>query len=134
MRRILMLMPNVRQMQYHCGKGIEKHAGALRTGLIYFISGIGGYELRNSAHQVTCVILKIILRIWPVDRLAFDYYLVCLLILNRYAVSGIFAPTTVSVGADPAAFGLLGVQLVELFQAWQIVPDRRMALTKVLLL
>jgi len=49
-------------------------------------------------------------------------------------IGGIFAPDQVATGSDPAAFGLLAVTMVELFQAWQIVPDRKAQLTKLLLL
>lgn len=38
-------------------------------------------------------------------------------------ISAIFSPKTISMGADPAVYGLLGVMLVELFQAWQIIPS-----------
>eukprot|EP00039_Didymoeca_costata_P023778 m.8231 g.8231 ORF g.8231 m.8231 type:complete len:695 (-) comp3858_c0_seq1:58-2142(-) len=38
-------------------------------------------------------------------------------------ISAIFSPTTVSMGADPAVYGLMGVMFVELFQAWQVVPN-----------
>lgn len=38
-------------------------------------------------------------------------------------ISGIFSPNTVSVGPDPAVYGLIGVMFVELLQAWQVVPD-----------
>jgi membrane associated rhomboid family serine protease len=37
-------------------------------------------------------------------------------------ISGIFSPRSVSLGADPAVYGLLAVMYVELFQAWQVVP------------
>lgn len=45
-------------------------------------------------------------------------------------ISGIFSPKTVSMGADPAVYGLLGVMIVELFQAWQIIPRPLLQLTK----
>ena len=70
-------------VQFFAGKQIERQAGALRTILIYFISGIGGY-----------------------------------------VVSGIFTPNRVAVGADPAIYGLVGVLLVELFQAWPVSQRR----------
>merc|ERR1712054_487470 len=49
-------------------------------------------------------------------------------------IGSIFAPDQVATGSDPAAFGLLAATMVELFQAWQIVPDRKAQLTKLLLL
>jgi len=52
--------------------------------------------------------------------------------LGGYVTSAIFSPLTVSVGADPAVYGLLGVMMVELFQAWQIVPDAKTQLAKLL--
>lgn len=70
-------------IQLYAGCEIEKSAGFLRTLLIYFICGIGGY-----------------------------------------AISGIFIKSQVTTGADPAVYGLLAVLLVELFQSWQIVPNR----------
>jgi len=69
-------------VQYYVCKGIEKQAGFLRTLLIYFFSGVGGYT-----------------------------------------ISGNFAPQSVSVGSDPGVYGMLGVMFVELFQAWQVVPN-----------
>eukprot|EP00050_Salpingoeca_kvevrii_P002881 m.207381 g.207381 ORF g.207381 m.207381 type:complete len:624 (+) comp10710_c0_seq1:4116-5987(+) len=80
-------------IQYNAGVQIEKQAGFLRTALIYFISGVGGY-----------------------------------------VISGIFASTQVSVGADPAVYGFLGVLLVELFQAWQILPNAFRSLMKLMAL
>lgn len=52
--------------------------------------------------------------------------------VGGYVVSGIFSPRTVSTGADPAVYGLLGVMVVELFQAWQIVPRPLTQLLKLL--
>lgn len=45
-------------------------------------------------------------------------------------ISAIFSPKTISMGADPAVYGLLGVMLVELFQAWQIIPSPLKQLAK----
>jgi len=50
------------------------------------------------------------------------------------AISATFSPKTVSMGADPAAYGFLGVELVELFQAWQVIPNAWWQLTKLLLI
>lgn len=47
-------------------------------------------------------------------------------------ISGIFSPKTVSLGADPAVYGLLGVMIVELFQAWQIILSPVFQLAKLL--
>lgn len=54
--------------------------------------------------------------------------------VGGYVLSGIFSPQTVSTGADPAVYGLLGVMMVELFQAWQIVPDAVTQLVKLLVI
>lgn len=40
--------------------------------------------------------------------------------IGGYAVSGLFAPGQVALGADPAVYGLLGVLVVELFQTWPV--------------
>ena len=40
--------------------------------------------------------------------------------IGGYLVSGIFDPYVVSVGSNPAVFGLLGVVLVELLQTWKV--------------
>jgi len=42
--------------------------------------------------------------------------------IGGYLISGLFDPYVVSVGSDPAIFGLLAVLVVELFQSWKIVP------------
>lgn len=52
--------------------------------------------------------------------------------IGGYSVAGIFAPGHVAVGADPAVFGLIAVSLVELFQAWQIIPNPKTQLAKLL--
>ncbi len=54
--------------------------------------------------------------------------------IGGYAVSGIFTPGHVGMGSDPAVFGLLAVTLVELFQAWQLVPNRKLQLARLLLI
>ena len=46
------------------------------------------------------------------------------------AISASFSPKTVSMGADPAAYGFLGVEVVELFQAWQVIPNPKTQLAK----
>ena len=78
-------------VQLYLGCQIERTAGWLRTMIIYFISGIGGY-----------------------------------------IVSGIFDSQGVGCGADPAIFGLLAVVTVELFQSWQVVPNKWRELLKIL--
>lgn len=50
--------------------------------------------------------------------------------IGGYIWSGIFAPSLIAMGADPAVYGLLGVMLVELFQSWQIVPKPGQELAK----
>jgi membrane associated rhomboid family serine protease len=52
--------------------------------------------------------------------------------VGGYVVSGIFSPQTVSVGSNPAVYGLLGVMVVELFQAWQIIPNPMVQLFKLM--
>jgi membrane associated rhomboid family serine protease len=54
--------------------------------------------------------------------------------IGGFAVSGIFSPGNVGMGSDPAVFGLLAVTLVELFQAWQIVPNRHLQLIRLMLI
>eukprot|EP00041_Stephanoeca_diplocostata_P038401 m.1514452 g.1514452 ORF g.1514452 m.1514452 type:complete len:717 (+) comp25214_c0_seq100:212-2362(+) len=51
--------------------------------------------------------------------------------VGGYLISGIFSPNTVSVGANPAVYGLLAVMMVELFQAWQVVQHAGRQLAKI---
>ena len=53
--------------------------------------------------------------------------------IGGYVVSGIFDSDGVGVGADPAIFGMLAVLAVELFQSWQVVPNRGWELLKLLM-
>ena len=53
--------------------------------------------------------------------------------MGGYIVSGIFDSDGVGVGADPAIFGMLAVIAVELFQSWQVVPNRWWELVKLLM-
>eukprot|EP00730_Choanoeca_flexa_P003670 TRINITY_DN11470_c1_g4_i1.p1 TRINITY_DN11470_c1_g4~~TRINITY_DN11470_c1_g4_i1.p1 ORF type:complete len:597 (+),score=131.65 TRINITY_DN11470_c1_g4_i1:75-1865(+) len=46
------------------------------------------------------------------------------------AIAAIFSPNIVTVGANPAVYGILGVHLVDLFQSWQIVPNAWRSLGK----
>lgn len=46
-------------------------------------------------------------------------------------IAGIFVPTDITCGADPAVYGLLGVNIVELFQSWQIIEKPWLELSKV---
>jgi len=39
---------------------------------------------------------------------------------NGYVISGIFSPSTATVGSDPAVYGLIAVPVVELIQNWQV--------------
>jgi membrane associated rhomboid family serine protease len=48
------------------------------------------------------------------------------------AISAIFSPKTVSMGADPAVYGFLGVMVVELFQAWPVIPRAWLQLLKLI--
>lgn len=50
--------------------------------------------------------------------------------IGGYYVAGLFSPNDVGMGADPAVYGFLGVHLVELFQAWQLVPRPWLQLLK----
>lgn len=52
--------------------------------------------------------------------------------IGGFLVSGLFDPYVVSVGANGAVFGLLGVMLVELVQSWSVVPNRKRQLAKLL--
>jgi membrane associated rhomboid family serine protease len=52
--------------------------------------------------------------------------------IGGYLISGIFDPYVVSVGSNPAVFGLLGVVLVELLQTWKVVPGAIYKLFKIL--
>jgi len=54
--------------------------------------------------------------------------------VGGYLVSGLFDPYVVSVGANPAVFGLLGVMLVELVQSWSVVPNPKRKLAKLMLI
>ena len=48
-------------------------------------------------------------------------------------MSGLFDPYVVSVGSNPAVFGLLGVVLVELIQTWKVVPSAGWKLFRIVL-
>eukprot|EP00118_Oscarella_pearsei_P017384 m.171691 g.171691 ORF g.171691 m.171691 type:complete len:729 (+) comp39070_c1_seq4:1248-3434(+) len=50
--------------------------------------------------------------------------------IGGYIISGIFIPYMPSAGGSPAAFGLLAVLVIELFQTWQIVQRKALELIK----
>jgi membrane associated rhomboid family serine protease len=52
--------------------------------------------------------------------------------IGGYVVSGLFDPTAVTCGSDPAVFGLLAVLYVELFQSWRVVPKPWTELAKLI--
>lgn len=53
--------------------------------------------------------------------------------IGGYLMSGLFDPYVVSVGSNPAVFGLLGVVLVELIQTWKVVPSAGWKLFRIVL-
>lgn len=52
--------------------------------------------------------------------------------LGGNIVSAIFSPRSLAAGSDPAVYGLMGVMLSELMQAWQVVPSRWWHLAKLM--
>jgi membrane associated rhomboid family serine protease len=92
------------------------HSGAVHATLVLMVQMYAGKEIESQAGFLRTLLIYFISGI------------------GGNVISGIFAPTTVSMGADPAVYGLIGVMLVELFQAWQVVPNVWWTLTKLVVL
>lgn len=92
------------------------HSGAIHATLVLMVQMHAGKEIETQAGFLRTLLIYFISGI------------------GGNVISGIFAPRTVSMGADPAVYGLVGVLLVELFQAWQVVEKRWWQLTRLILL
>jgi len=92
------------------------HSGAIHATLVLMVQMYAGKEIEAQAGFLRTLLIYFISGI------------------GGNVISGIFAPRTVSMGADPAVYGLLGVMLVELFQAWQVVPNVWWQLIKLVVL
>lgn len=92
------------------------HSGAIQVILVLYLQQVIGCPIERSIGWLRMFLVYFISGI------------------GGYMVSGVLDPYVVSCGANPAVFGLFALMTVELFQSWEVVPNRCWHLFKLLAL
>jgi hypothetical protein len=97
-----------------CVQTLKVHAGAIQTVICMVAQYYCGKSIETQAGFLRTLLIYFIAGI------------------GGNLVSAIFSPRSLAAGSDPAVYGLLGVMLSELLQAWQVVPSKWWHLAKLM--